>query len=170
MAYETGPPIQSALRGLPRGLSPHQSPPFRWPDFWCPSLAGFQVSPEARGGLRRSLQQRSPEQRRRLHHAKGHARRAPAGDPRREGSEVGRGAKTVTDSSAAIRVKDGDLREAGGRNTIASSRQFSTPGGRRSGIEHRVNWAPWTRRATWRQAQLEGNSPARGTQSGQSWR
>jgi len=32
------------------------------------------------GGLRRALQQRSFEQRHRLHHAEGHARRASAGD------------------------------------------------------------------------------------------
>src|SRR5258706_7607521 len=34
-------------------------------------------------------------------HAKGHARRASAGDPSREGSEVGGGAKTAAGSPAA---------------------------------------------------------------------
>jgi len=36
------------------------------------------------GGLRRALRQRPSEQRGRLHHAEGHARRASAGDPRRK--------------------------------------------------------------------------------------
>src|SRR5439155_25067519 len=58
----------------------------------------------AGGGLRRTLQQRPPEQRGWLHHAEGHARRASAGDPRREGSEVGGSTKTASDSSAAGRV------------------------------------------------------------------
>jgi len=53
------------------------------------------------GGLRRALQQRPSEQRGWLHHAEGHARRASAGDPRREGPEVGGGAKAAADSSAA---------------------------------------------------------------------
>src|SRR5260370_28751755 len=35
------------------------------------------------GGLSRSLQQRSPEQRGWLHHPEGHARRASAGNPHR---------------------------------------------------------------------------------------
>jgi hypothetical protein len=57
-------------------------------------------------GLRRALQQRPAEQRHRLHHAKRHARRTSGGDPRREGSEVGGGAKTAPDSSAAGCVKN----------------------------------------------------------------
>ena len=41
------------------------------------------------------------EQRGCLHHAEGHAGRASAGDPRREGPEVGSGAKAAADSPAA---------------------------------------------------------------------
>jgi hypothetical protein len=41
----------------------------------------------------------------RLHHAEGHARRASAGDSRREGSEAGGGPKTAPGSSAASCVK-----------------------------------------------------------------
>ena len=58
------------------------------------------------GGLRRALQQRSFEQRHRLHHAEGHARRASAGDSGRAGSEAGGGAETAADSSPAGRVTD----------------------------------------------------------------
>ena len=58
------------------------------------------------GRLRRALQQRALEQRGWLHHAEGHARRASGRDPRREGSEVGGGAQTAANSSAAGRVKD----------------------------------------------------------------
>src|ERR1035441_7128246 len=63
-------------------------------------------------GLRRALQQCPPEQRHRLHHAKGHARRASAGDPCREESEVGGGAKTASDSSAAgcVKTEEASLR------------------------------------------------------------
>jgi hypothetical protein len=53
------------------------------------------------GGLCRALQQRSPEQRGWVHHPAGHARWASTGDPRREGPEVGGGAKAAADSSAA---------------------------------------------------------------------
>src|SRR5215470_1117778 len=59
------------------------------------------------GGLRRALQQRAFEQRHRLHHAKGHARRASAGDSGRAGSEVGRGEGTAEESPPAGRVTDG---------------------------------------------------------------
>ena len=55
-------------------------------------------------GLRGPLQQRPPAQRDWLHHAEGHARRASAGDPRGAGPEVGGGAKTAADSSAAGRL------------------------------------------------------------------
>src|SRR5258707_12295549 len=54
------------------------------------------------GGLRRALQQGPPEQRGWLYHAEGHARRASAGDPRREGPEVGSGAKAAADSSVWV--------------------------------------------------------------------
>ena len=53
------------------------------------------------GGLRRALQQRAFEQRHRLHHAKGHTRRASAGDPGRAGSEVRRGEGTAEESPPA---------------------------------------------------------------------
>ena len=87
----------------------------------------------AGGGLRRSLQQRSPEQRGWLHHAKGHARRAPAGDPRRAGSEAGGGAKTAADSSAAVCVIrfGANVREAhvsGVRHTSCSTRESACRG------------------------------------------
>jgi transposase InsO family protein len=49
-------------------------------------------------GLCGALQQRSPEQCHRLHHSKGHARRASAGDSSRAGSEVGRGEGTAEES------------------------------------------------------------------------
>ena len=49
-------------------------------------------------GLRVPLQQRPFEQCDRLHHASGHAWRASAGDPCREGSEVRGSAETTADS------------------------------------------------------------------------
>jgi hypothetical protein len=49
-------------------------------------------------GLCGALQQRSPEQCHRLHHSKGHARRASAGDSSRAGSQVGRGEGTAEES------------------------------------------------------------------------
>jgi Integrase core domain len=58
------------------------------------------------GGLRRALQQRSSEQRHRLHHAKGRARRASARDSGRAGSEVGSGKATAEESSPAGRLTD----------------------------------------------------------------
>ena len=58
------------------------------------------------GGLRRALQQRSFEQRHRLHHAEGHARRASAGDSGRARSEVGSGEGTAKESPPAGRVTD----------------------------------------------------------------
>src|SRR5258708_39464553 len=69
------------------------------------------------------------EQRGCLHHAEGHAGRALAGDPRREGSEVGGGAKAAANSSAAgCMIRFGAaVREAGislpliGRTPLASS-------------------------------------------------
>src|SRR5215471_14377115 len=57
-------------------------------------------------GLRGALQQRPPEQCHRLHHAKGHARRASAGDSGRAGSEVGRGEGTAEESPPAGGVTD----------------------------------------------------------------
>ena len=57
-------------------------------------------------GLRGALQQRAFEQRHRIHHAEGHARRASAGDSGRAGSEVGGGEETAADSSPAGRVTD----------------------------------------------------------------
>jgi transposase len=50
--------------------------------------------------------QRSPEQCYRLHHSKGHARRAPAGDSSRAGSEVGRGEGTAEESPPGGEVMD----------------------------------------------------------------
>ena len=65
-------------------------------------------------GLRGALQQRPPEQCRRLHYAEGHARWASGGDPCREGSEAGGSAKTTADSSAAGWMKNEEqLRVAG---------------------------------------------------------
>jgi hypothetical protein len=57
-------------------------------------------------GLRGALQQRASEQRHRIHHAEGHARRASGGDSGRAGSEAGGGAETAADSSPAGRVTD----------------------------------------------------------------
>jgi hypothetical protein len=65
----------------------------------------FNDEPLSRG-LRRALQQRAFEQRHRLHHAKGHARRASAGDSGRAGSEVGRGEETAEESPPAGGVTD----------------------------------------------------------------
>src|SRR5215469_9738544 len=79
---------------------------------WQPSLHSAWDAAVARrctssgGGLRRALQQRAFEQRHRLHHAKGHARRASAGDSGRAGSEVGRGEGTAEESPPAGRVTD----------------------------------------------------------------
>src|SRR5467141_1199746 len=56
------------------------------------------------GGLRRVLQQSSFEQRRWLHHAKGHVGGAATGDPRGTGPEVGGRPETAADSSAASRL------------------------------------------------------------------
>src|SRR5438477_12467092 len=53
-----------------------------------------------------ALQQRSPEQCHRLHHSKGHARRAPAGDSSRAGSKVGRGEGTAEESPPGGGVMD----------------------------------------------------------------
>src|SRR3954447_19854315 len=53
---------------------------------WCKATSSITTTPS--------------EQRGWLHHAKGHARRASAGDPCREGPEVG-GAKAAADWSAA---------------------------------------------------------------------
>ena len=50
-------------------------------------------------GLRGALQQRAFEQRHRIHHAEGHARRASAGDSRRARSEAGGSAETAADSA-----------------------------------------------------------------------
>jgi hypothetical protein len=58
------------------------------------------------GGLRGALQQRSSEQRHRLHHAEGHARRASAGDSGRAGSKVGSSEGTAEESPPAGRVTD----------------------------------------------------------------
>lgn len=58
-----------------------------------------------------------PEQRHRLDHAKRHARRASGGDLRREGSEVGGGAKTASDSSAAGCVKNEEAQSPGSRSS-----------------------------------------------------
>ena len=68
------------------------------------AVAGRRAATGA--GLRRTLQQRSPEQRGWLHHAKGHARRASAGDPCRAGSEAGGGAETAPGSPAERRLKN----------------------------------------------------------------
>jgi hypothetical protein len=57
-------------------------------------------------GLRRALQQHPFEQRHRLHHAEGHARRASAGDSGRPGSEIGSGEGTAEESPPAGRVTD----------------------------------------------------------------
>src|SRR5215470_4351080 len=57
-------------------------------------------------GLCGALQQRSPEQCHRLHHSKGHARRALAGDSSRAGSEVGRGEGTAEESPPGGGVMD----------------------------------------------------------------
>lgn len=54
--------------------------------------------------LRRTLEQRPPEQRHRLHHAEGHARRTAARDPCGARPEVGAGAETTADSSPASRL------------------------------------------------------------------
>ena len=83
---------------------------------WHKSLKGECIRPgtplsleDARrlvAGLRGALQQRAFEQRHRLHHAEGHARRASAGDSGRAGSEAGGGAATAAESPPAGRVTD----------------------------------------------------------------
>ncbi len=106
---------------------------------WRNSLKAECIRPESLcgwtkhggwGGLRPALQQRPPEQRGWPHHAEGHDGRASAGDPRREGSEVGGGAKAAANSSAAgcmIRL-GATVREAArslpliGRTPLASSK------------------------------------------------
>jgi transposase InsO family protein len=82
---------------------------------WHKSLKGECIRPgtplsldDARRlveGYVEHYQQHPPEQRGWLHHTEGRASRASGGDPRREGSEVGGGAKTASDSSAAGCVK-----------------------------------------------------------------
>lgn len=56
--------------------------------------------------LRRALQQRSSEQRHRLHHAKGHARRASGGDSGRRRLEIAGGAGTAEESPSVARVTE----------------------------------------------------------------
>src|SRR6516225_4567596 len=56
------------------------------------------------GGLRRALQQRASEQRHRVHHAQGHARRASAGDSGRARPEVGGSKRTAEESPPACCV------------------------------------------------------------------
>jgi hypothetical protein len=55
-------------------------------------------------GLRGALQQRASEQRHRIHHAEGHARRASGGDSGQAGSEAGGGEGTAEESRPAGRV------------------------------------------------------------------
>src|SRR5208283_4093662 len=86
---------------------------------WHKSLKGECIRPgtplsldecaASGGGLcralqRRALQQCPPEQRHRLHHSEGHARRASGRDPCRKGSEVGGSAATTAQPSPASRV------------------------------------------------------------------
>src|SRR5215469_18963226 len=68
------------------------------------AVAGRCMAPGR--GLCGALQQRSPEQCHRLHHSKGHARRASAGDSSRAGSEVGRGEGTAEESPPGGGVMD----------------------------------------------------------------
>ena len=58
----------------------------------------------AGGGLRRALRRCPFEQCHWLHHAEGHARRPPAGDPRGARPEVEGGAEATADSPPASRV------------------------------------------------------------------
>src|SRR5439155_23428963 len=77
---------------------------YRWQkEFLENGAAAFQ--PKAVEGYDEHYNNVRPEQCDRLHHAEGHARRASAGDPRRQGSEAGGGEATTTYSSPVGRVK-----------------------------------------------------------------
>ena len=56
--------------------------------------------------MRRALQQRASEQRHRVHHAKGHDRRAATGDSQGAGPKIGGGEGTAEESPPAGRVTD----------------------------------------------------------------
>jgi hypothetical protein len=64
-----------------------------------------QVLAVVLGGSRAALQQRAFEQRHRIHHAAGHARRASAGDSGRAGSESG-GGRGNSGRFVASRLRD----------------------------------------------------------------